>query len=63
MTNYQPSQKLIDKFYAFERSDGLDGALVLIHPGVEEERTDRLYNRLGEMIQYLKKLGYSFGRL
>ncbi len=63
MMNYQPSQKLIDKFYAFERSDGLDGALVLIHPGVEEERTDRLYNRLGEMIQYLKKLGYSFGRL
>ncbi len=63
MKNYQPSQRLIDKFYEFEKSDGLNGALVLIHPGVEEERTDRLYNRLGEIIQYLKKSGYSFGRL
>ncbi len=60
MKNYQSSQKLIDKLYKFEKTLGLNGAVVLIHPGIEDSRTDRLYNRLGEIVQYLKKKGYSF---
>ena len=63
MKNYQSSQKLIDKLYAFERAYGLNGAVILIHPGVDEQRVDRLYNRLGEIIQYLKRKGYSFKSL
>lgn len=63
MKNYQSSQKLIDKLYSFEKSLGLNGAILLIHPGVDDKRTDRLYNRLGEIIQYLKKKGYSFRSL
>lgn len=63
MHSYQSSQKLIDKLYAFEQTAGLNGAVILIHPGVEELRSDKLYNRLGEIIQYLKKKGYSFKAL
>ena len=45
------SQKLIEKLYNYEKTLGLNGAVLLIHPGVNEERTDRLYNRLGEIVQ------------
>lgn len=63
MPNYRSSQNLIEKLYNYEKTLGLDGAVLLIHPGVSDERTDRLYNRLGEIIQYLKKKGYSFKAL
>lgn len=63
MSSYQPTQKLIDKLYEFETTQTLNGAVLLIHPGVQDERTDKLYNRLGEVIQYLKKKGYTFKSL
>jgi peptidoglycan/xylan/chitin deacetylase (PgdA/CDA1 family) len=63
MQNYRSSQQLIDRLYAFEHAEGLDGAVVLIHPGIHEDRIDRLYDRLGEIIQYLAKKGYSFKAL
>jgi peptidoglycan/xylan/chitin deacetylase (PgdA/CDA1 family) len=63
MPNYKTSQQLIDKLYAFEKANGLGGAIILVHPGVNEERIDRLYDRLGEIIQDLKDKGYSFKSL
>ncbi len=63
MASYKTSQQLIDKLYEFEQKNGLGGAIILIHPGVNEERVDRLYDRLGEIIQYLEKKGYSFKSL
>ena len=56
-------EQLIDQLYTFEHSRGLGGAVILIHPGVSEDRIDRLYDRLGEIIQYLSKKGYSFKSL
>ena len=65
MKNYRTAQTLIDGLWKFEKKQGLNGALVLIHPGIVESRPDgeRLYNRLGEIIRYLKKKGYRFDRL
>ena len=63
MSNYKSSQQLIDQLYAFEHTRGLGGAVILIHPGIHEDRIDRLYDRLGEIIQYLSKKGYSFKSL
>jgi peptidoglycan/xylan/chitin deacetylase (PgdA/CDA1 family) len=63
MKSYKSSQQLIDKLYAFEKQNGLNGAIILIHPGVAEERTDRLYNRLGEIIEEMKLRGYNFKSL
>lgn len=63
MPSYKGSQQLIDNLYNVEKARGLNGAILLIHPGVHPDRTDRLYNRLGEIIKYLKGKGYSFKSL
>lgn len=65
MKSYKAAQTLIDGLYKFEASEGLGGALLLIHPGIDARRadSDRLYNRLDEIIRTLKKKGYTFERL
>ena len=63
MPNYRSSQQLIDQLFAFEAEEGLNGAIILIHPGTEESRTDKLYLRLKEIILRLKEKGYAFERL
>ncbi len=65
MKNYRPAQPLVDGLWKFEKEQGLNGALLLIHPGIHPDRpeSERLYNRLDEVIRYLKKKGYRFDRL
>jgi len=65
MKNYKSSDELIRRLTVFEEDSplGLNGALVLIHPGTEAGRTDKLYLRLGEIIEYFSKKGYTFSRL
>jgi peptidoglycan/xylan/chitin deacetylase (PgdA/CDA1 family) len=65
MPNYQTSDQLFEKLKKFESANavGLNGAFVLIHLGTDAKRTDKLYNRLGEMIDYLLSKGYSFKKL
>jgi peptidoglycan/xylan/chitin deacetylase (PgdA/CDA1 family) len=63
MPSYKSAQALIDQLYQFEKEQTLNGALILIHPGTENARTDKLYQRLDEIIQSLKKKGYRFERL
>ena len=65
MENYRPSDYLIQRLASFEENSpwGLKGALVLIHPGTAPERTDALWLRLGEIIDYYKEKGYTFNRL
>ncbi|MCI1778644.1 MAG: glycoside hydrolase family 9 protein [Bacteroidales bacterium] len=63
MKHYRSSQELIDKLYSFEWREGLDGAVLLIHPGIDKRRTDKLYNRLDEVVRYLKRKGYVFKTL
>jgi peptidoglycan/xylan/chitin deacetylase (PgdA/CDA1 family) len=63
MSGYKSSQALIDQLYQFEKEQGLNGAIILIHPGTEDSRTDKLYLRLDEIIHYLKAKGYRFERL
>jgi len=63
MSNYRSSQELIDQLFAYEAEKGLNGSIILIHPGTEDSRTDKLYLRLDEIIRYLKGKGYVFERL
>lgn len=63
MKNYKSSQELINLLYAFEEQNSLSGAIILIHPGTHNDRTDKLYNRLDEIIKHLKNKGYSFEKL
>lgn len=62
MSSYVEAQKLIDRLFAFEAKSNLNGAILLIHPGIEESRPEpeRLYNRVREIIIYFKKKGYTF---
>jgi len=63
MPNYKTSQELIDQLFVFEAEKGLNGSIILIHPGTEKSRTDKLYLRLDEIILRLKEKGYIFERL
>jgi len=65
MTNYKSSQELSDRLKEFEATDpdGLNGALVLIHPGTHPDRTDKLYLKLDEIITYFSAKGYTFNSL
>jgi peptidoglycan/xylan/chitin deacetylase (PgdA/CDA1 family) len=65
MTNYQSSEALMQRLKNFEASDpnGLNGAIILIHPGTHPDRTDKFYYKLDEIIKYLSSKGYSFNKL
>jgi endoglucanase len=65
MANYRSSDFLIERLSSFEKNSagGLNGALVLIHPGTDPARTDKLYLRLGELIDYYIEKGYIFKKL
>lgn len=43
--------------------EGLNGAIILIHAGTDPRRKDKLYDRLEEMIEYLKLRRYKFKRI
>ena len=65
MKNYRSSGQLIEglKRFGADSEHGLNGAIILIHPGTEPSRTDKLYLRLDEIIEYYKDKGYSFNKL
>ncbi|HZL08628.1 MAG TPA: glycoside hydrolase family 9 protein [Prolixibacteraceae bacterium] len=64
MKNYRSSEMILNDIEAFEKNDpnGLNGCIVLIHLGTVPERTDKFYNRLGNLLSFLKKKGYSTER-
>ena len=55
MASYRSSEALTGQLMDVEAKEGLNGALVLIHPGTEDGRTDKLYDRLEEIIVHLKQ--------
>jgi peptidoglycan/xylan/chitin deacetylase (PgdA/CDA1 family) len=62
MPNYKSSQELIDQLFMYEVEKGLNGSIILIHPGTQDIRTDKLYLRLDEIIRRLKTKAYTFER-
>jgi peptidoglycan/xylan/chitin deacetylase (PgdA/CDA1 family) len=46
--------------YENEKSNGLNGFMLLIHFGVDMERTDKLYNLMDNLMTDLENKGYSF---
>jgi hypothetical protein len=60
MKNYRSSETIINDIKAFEKKDqhGLNGCIMLIHLGTAPERTDKFYNRLGDLLSFLKRKGY-----
>ena len=64
MPSYRSSETIMNDIKTFEKSnkDGLNGCIMLIHLGTAPERTDKFYNRLGDLLGWLKKKGYSTER-
>ena len=65
MTNYLSSKKIYQSIVAYEANSykGLNGFILLIHIGTDPDREDKFYNRLEELIIYLKNKGYQIRTL
>lgn len=63
MANYRSSDELMEHLLKFEKNKGLNGAILLIHPGTAPERKDKFYLRLEAIIDYFSNLGYTFKAL
>jgi peptidoglycan/xylan/chitin deacetylase (PgdA/CDA1 family) len=62
MANYKSSEVLMERLLKFESENkqGLNGSILLIHPGTEAERKDKFYLKLDELIKTLAEKGYQF---
>lgn len=62
MKNYRSSDVIYNSIINYEQTkpSGLNGFLLLMHIGTDPKRTDKFYNRLPELIKYLKSKGYRF---
>lgn len=65
MKNYKSSVKIYANLLQFEKEQpgGLNGAVLLIHPGTEPARTDKFYNILEDIIRHFASKGYKFESL
>jgi len=65
MASYMSSDDILRSVFQFEKenSNGLNGCIILIHPGTDAARKDKFYERLPELIVRLKNMNYDFKRL
>jgi peptidoglycan/xylan/chitin deacetylase (PgdA/CDA1 family) len=65
MPNYRSSKVLTDQLMKYENThgDGLNGAILLIHLGTHPNRSDKFYNSLDQLTDWLSKKGYTFRAL
>ena len=63
--SYLSSEEIYQRILSYEKSDphGLNGFILLIHPGTSPARTDKFYNRLGQLLDELSARGYSIVRI
>jgi endoglucanase len=60
--NYRATEAIFTSIIDYDRSHvaGLNGFILLMHIGTDPKRTDKFYNQLPRLLQYLKQRGYSF---
>lgn len=65
LKNYRSSDSILQSIYTYgqQSPSAFHGFILLLHIGTSSQRTDKLYHRLGELIQYFKKTGYSMVRI
>ena len=62
-TRYVDTEVIYQSILNFEKREGMNGFILLIHIGTDPRRKDKLYNRLGALIDELKARGYTFQRV
>jgi peptidoglycan/xylan/chitin deacetylase (PgdA/CDA1 family) len=60
MEHYYSSDFIMEEVRSLGQEGKLNGQIMLIHLGTEPSRTDKLYNRLPELISMLRSQGYEF---
>jgi endoglucanase len=63
MENYKSSVRIYANLLNYEKENGLNGAVLLIHPGTAPERTDKFYRILEDLIRHFSSKGYQFKAL
>ena len=64
-SNYVDSKTILASIKSYEAgdADGLNGFILLLHVGADPSRTDKFYNRLDELLEFLKSLKYRMLRV
>jgi endoglucanase len=62
-SRYVNSEEIYQSILNYENREGLNGFILLIHIGTDPRRTDKFYQRLGNLLDELKIKGYSFERV
>ena len=57
---YFSSDSLMKNFLLYEKLKGMNGYILLIHPGTDPRRKDKFYLRLDSIMNYLEHKKYSF---
>ena len=57
---YYSSDVLMQDLLNYEKSKGMNGYILLIHPGTDPKRTDKFYLRLDSVLSYLENKDYTF---
>ncbi|MBN8837046.1 MAG: glycoside hydrolase family 9 protein [Sphingobacteriia bacterium] len=56
---YKSSEEILQRVYSIaKKPNGLNGYILLIHAGTDNRRTDKLYDRLEELLGFLEKENY-----
>ncbi|MBB2146191.1 cellulase [Pedobacter sp. LMG 31464] len=63
--SYRSTEEIYKSILDYDKSkaDGLNGFILLLHIGTDPRRTDKFYNRLPELIKYLKTSGYELVKI
>ncbi|RZK58682.1 MAG: cellulase [Pedobacter sp.] len=63
--SYRNSEEIYKSIIDYDKSkpNGLNGFILLLHIGTDPRRTDKFYNKLPELIKYLKKEGYELVKI
>ena len=55
---YRSSDEIYKSIIDYEKQNSLNGFILLLHVGTDPRRKDKFYNKLPELIKYLKQNGY-----
>ena len=56
--SYRSSDEIYQSIIEHEKQQGLNGFILLLHVGTDPRRKDKFYDRLPELLKYLKQNGY-----
>jgi len=62
-SRYLGSEEIYQSIIEYEQKHGMNGFILLIHIGTDPRRKDKLYHRLGDLIDEMKARGYTFRRV